>query len=173
MFTTSTELTKQVRRVFFSWTFTPSDLLFQPEKLPSFGHYNKCKFKLLKHWRHFLEPEVAAHLALCVITAMQFTIILDFIALWISSLRGIIMRVCSRFDLEQNQAQAEVQRERSQREKLAREKDLMTGEMFNLRQQLQVSHFTLNDTLQTCLNVLSQGLLRDVLSQGLSALYLT
>jgi len=79
----------------------------------------------------------------------------------------------SRRTLEQNQAQAEVQRERSQREKLAREKDLMTGEMFNLRQQLQVSHFTLNDTLQTCLNVLSQGLLRDVLSQGLSALYLT
>ncbi|XP_068455923.1 unconventional myosin-XVIIIa-like isoform X4 [Clinocottus analis] len=42
-----------------------------------------------------------------------------------------------KFDLEQNQAQAEVQRERSQREKLAREKDLMTGEMFHLRQQLQ------------------------------------
>lgn len=51
--------------------------------------------------------------------------------------------LCSRFDLEQNQAQAEVQRERSQREKLAREKDVMTGEMFNLRQQLQVSYFTL------------------------------
>ncbi|XP_069002915.1 unconventional myosin-XVIIIa-like isoform X1 [Embiotoca jacksoni] len=42
-----------------------------------------------------------------------------------------------KFDLEQNQAQGEVQRERSQKEKLAREKDMMTGEMFNLRQQLQ------------------------------------
>ncbi|XP_071316772.1 unconventional myosin-XVIIIa-like isoform X7 [Trachinotus anak] len=42
-----------------------------------------------------------------------------------------------KFDLEQNQSQAEVQRERSLREKLAREKDIMTGEMFNLRQQLQ------------------------------------
>ncbi len=48
--------------------------------------------------------------------------------------------VCSRFDLEQNQAQAEVQREKGQREKLARDKDLMTGEIFNLRQQLQVRH---------------------------------
>lgn len=43
-----------------------------------------------------------------------------------------------RFDVEQNQAQAEVQRERSQREKLAREKDMFAGELFNLRQQLQV-----------------------------------
>ncbi|XP_015247580.1 PREDICTED: unconventional myosin-XVIIIa-like isoform X6 [Cyprinodon variegatus] len=42
-----------------------------------------------------------------------------------------------KFDLEQSQAQDEVQREKSQREKLAREKDLMTGEIFNLRQQLQ------------------------------------
>lgn len=40
--------------------------------------------------------------------------------------------------MEQNQAQAEVQRERSQREKLAREKDMLAGELFNLRQQLQV-----------------------------------
>lgn len=56
----------------------------------------------------------------------------------------IFVHAYSRFDLEQNQAQAEVQRERSQREKLAREKDLMTGEMFNLRQQLQVSYFTLH-----------------------------
>lgn len=47
--------------------------------------------------------------------------------------------VCGRFDLEQNQAQAEVQRERTQRERLAREKDLLTSEMLNLRQQLQVS----------------------------------
>uniref|UniRef100_A0A672YQY5 Myosin XVIIIAa n=1 Tax=Sphaeramia orbicularis TaxID=375764 RepID=A0A672YQY5_9TELE len=42
-----------------------------------------------------------------------------------------------KFDVEQNQTQAEVQRERGLREKLAREKDIMTGEMFNLRQQLQ------------------------------------
>lgn len=49
--------------------------------------------------------------------------------------------LCSRFDTEQNQAQAEVQRERSQREKLAREKDMFAGEMFNLRQQLQVSPY--------------------------------
>lgn len=40
--------------------------------------------------------------------------------------------------MEQNQAQAEVQRERSQKEKLAREKDMLAGELFNLRQQLQV-----------------------------------
>lgn len=53
----------------------------------------------------------------------------------------VFMCVFSRFDLEQNQAQAEVQRERSQREKLARDKDLMTGEIFNLRQQIQVSYF--------------------------------
>lgn len=49
------------------------------------------------------------------------------------------MSVYCRFDLEQNQTQAEVQRERSQRERLAREKDLVTSEMLNLRQQLQVS----------------------------------
>ncbi|XP_061595986.1 unconventional myosin-XVIIIa-like isoform X7 [Cololabis saira] len=42
-----------------------------------------------------------------------------------------------KFDLEQNQSQDEVQRERGQREKLAREKDIMTAEIFNLRQQLQ------------------------------------
>ncbi|KAK7925053.1 hypothetical protein WMY93_007363 [Mugilogobius chulae] len=41
-----------------------------------------------------------------------------------------------KFDLEQNQTQAEAQRERSLREKLAREKDILTAEMFNLRQQL-------------------------------------
>lgn len=56
----------------------------------------------------------------------------------------LLVCVCSRFDLEQNQSQAEVQREKSQREKLAREKDIMTGEIFNLRQQLQVSYFTLH-----------------------------
>ncbi|XP_057677598.1 unconventional myosin-XVIIIa-like isoform X4 [Corythoichthys intestinalis] len=42
-----------------------------------------------------------------------------------------------KFDHEQNQAQAEVQRERSLREKLAREKDTMVAEIFNIRQQLQ------------------------------------
>ncbi|XP_060764495.1 unconventional myosin-XVIIIa isoform X4 [Neoarius graeffei] len=42
-----------------------------------------------------------------------------------------------KFDLEQNQAQDEVQRERIQREKLAREKDALTGEVFTVRQQLQ------------------------------------
>uniref|UniRef100_UPI003AAB05E1 unconventional myosin-XVIIIa-like n=1 Tax=Centroberyx gerrardi TaxID=166262 RepID=UPI003AAB05E1 len=42
-----------------------------------------------------------------------------------------------KFDLEQNQSQSEVQRERMQREKLARERDIMTGEIFSLRQQLQ------------------------------------
>ncbi|KAK1883001.1 Unconventional myosin-XVIIIa, partial [Dissostichus eleginoides] len=44
-------------------------------------------------------------------------------------------------DLEKKQRKTRLRRrykgERSQREKLAREKDLMTGEMFNLRQQLQ------------------------------------
>lgn len=48
------------------------------------------------------------------------------------------MCVCGRFDLEQNQAQDEVQRERAQREKLGREKDMLTGEVFTIRQQLQV-----------------------------------
>lgn len=43
-----------------------------------------------------------------------------------------------RFDLELNQAQDEVQRERTQREKLGREKDMLTGEVFTIRQQLQV-----------------------------------
>ncbi|XP_076842778.1 unconventional myosin-XVIIIa isoform X5 [Brachyhypopomus gauderio] len=42
-----------------------------------------------------------------------------------------------KFDVEQNQSQDEVQRERTQREKLARERDMMTGEIFTLRQQLQ------------------------------------
>lgn len=56
----------------------------------------------------------------------------------------VFLYVCFRFDLEQNQSQAEVQREKTQREKLAREKDLMTGEIFNLRQQLQVSYFMLH-----------------------------
>ncbi|XP_030648247.1 unconventional myosin-XVIIIa [Chanos chanos] len=42
-----------------------------------------------------------------------------------------------KFDLEQSQAQSEVERERAQREKLGRERDMLTGELFTLRQQLQ------------------------------------
>ncbi|KAM4628038.1 unconventional myosin-XVIIIa-like isoform 3-T3 [Polymixia lowei] len=42
-----------------------------------------------------------------------------------------------KFDSEQSVAQEEVQRERSQRDKLAREKDMLTGEVFSLRQQLE------------------------------------
>uniref|UniRef100_A0A669EJK1 Myosin XVIIIA n=1 Tax=Oreochromis niloticus TaxID=8128 RepID=A0A669EJK1_ORENI len=41
------------------------------------------------------------------------------------------------FDSELSAAQDEVQRERSLREKLAREKDVLTGEVFGLRQQLE------------------------------------
>lgn len=43
-----------------------------------------------------------------------------------------------RFDVEKNQVQEELQKERNLREKLARERDMMTGEMFTIRQQLQV-----------------------------------
>uniref|UniRef100_A0A8C6WTH0 Myosin XVIIIAa n=1 Tax=Neogobius melanostomus TaxID=47308 RepID=A0A8C6WTH0_9GOBI len=53
-----------------------------------------------------------------------------------------------KFDLEQNQTQAEAQRERNQREKLAREKDIMNAEMFNLRQQLQVKLCAANVKVQ-------------------------
>ncbi|XP_064837433.1 unconventional myosin-XVIIIa-like isoform X2 [Oncorhynchus masou masou] len=42
-----------------------------------------------------------------------------------------------KFDLEQNQSQDEVLREKNLREKLCRERDMMTGELFSLRQQLQ------------------------------------
>ncbi|XP_049324747.1 unconventional myosin-XVIIIa isoform X3 [Astyanax mexicanus] len=42
-----------------------------------------------------------------------------------------------KFDLEQSQSQDEVQRERSQREILSRERDMLTVELFTLRQQLQ------------------------------------
>ncbi|XP_014052204.1 unconventional myosin-XVIIIa isoform X6 [Salmo salar] len=42
-----------------------------------------------------------------------------------------------KFDLEQSQAQDEVLREKNLREKLGRERDMMTGELFSLRQQLQ------------------------------------
>lgn len=43
-----------------------------------------------------------------------------------------------RFDSELSGAQEEVQRERSLREKLAREKDVLAGDAFSLRQQLEV-----------------------------------
>ncbi|XP_029028082.1 unconventional myosin-XVIIIa isoform X2 [Betta splendens] len=49
-----------------------------------------------------------------------------------------------KFDNEQIVAQEEVQRERSLREKLAREKDILTGETFSLRQQLE------NKDLELC-----------------------
>ncbi|KAG7281410.1 hypothetical protein CRUP_029859 [Coryphaenoides rupestris] len=42
-----------------------------------------------------------------------------------------------KFDSEQSVAQEEVQRERSQKEKLARERDVLTGEVLGLRQQLE------------------------------------
>nr|XP_057935134.1 unconventional myosin-XVIIIa isoform X3 [Doryrhamphus excisus] len=42
-----------------------------------------------------------------------------------------------KFDIEQSAAQEEVQREKTLREKLAREKDMLTGEAFSLRQQLE------------------------------------
>ncbi|KAL2095355.1 hypothetical protein ACEWY4_010074 [Coilia grayii] len=42
-----------------------------------------------------------------------------------------------KFDLEQNQSRDEVQRERTLRDKLSREKDMLTGELFTVRQQLQ------------------------------------
>ncbi|XP_031428134.1 unconventional myosin-XVIIIa-like isoform X2 [Clupea harengus] len=42
-----------------------------------------------------------------------------------------------KFDLEQSQTHDEAQRERSLRERLSREKDMMTGEVFSLRQQLE------------------------------------
>ncbi|XP_076591046.1 myosin-XVIIIa isoform X1 [Chaetodon auriga] len=42
-----------------------------------------------------------------------------------------------KFDSELSAAQEEVQRERSLREKLAREKDMLTGDAFSLRQQLE------------------------------------
>ncbi|XP_031651425.1 unconventional myosin-XVIIIa isoform X7 [Oncorhynchus kisutch] len=42
-----------------------------------------------------------------------------------------------KFDSEQNLSQEEVQREKNLREKLSREKDMLTGEVFSLRQQLE------------------------------------
>lgn len=46
--------------------------------------------------------------------------------------------MCVRFDSEQNLSQEEVQREKNIREMLSREKDMLTGEVFSLRQQLEV-----------------------------------
>jgi len=43
-----------------------------------------------------------------------------------------------RFDVEKNQAQEELQKERNQREKLARDRDMLAAEMFTIRQQLEV-----------------------------------
>ncbi|XP_062393325.1 unconventional myosin-XVIIIa [Sardina pilchardus] len=42
-----------------------------------------------------------------------------------------------KFDVEQSHTHDEVQRERTMRDKLSREKDMLTGEVFTLRQQLQ------------------------------------
>ncbi|XP_056127306.1 unconventional myosin-XVIIIa isoform X4 [Rhinichthys klamathensis goyatoka] len=42
-----------------------------------------------------------------------------------------------KFDVEKNQAQEELQKERNQREKLARDRDMLAGEMFTIRQQLE------------------------------------
>lgn len=50
----------------------------------------------------------------------------------------VCIYIFERFDSELSAAQDEVQRERSLREKLAREKDVLTGEVFGLRQQLEV-----------------------------------
>ncbi|KAI2659635.1 Unconventional myosin-XVIIIa [Labeo rohita] len=43
-----------------------------------------------------------------------------------------------KFDVEKNQFHEELQKERNQREKLGRERDMLTGEVFTIRQQLQV-----------------------------------
>ncbi len=43
-----------------------------------------------------------------------------------------------RFDVEKNQSHEELQKERNQREKLGRERDMLTVEVFTIRQQLQV-----------------------------------
>uniref|UniRef100_A0A8C2PX81 Myosin XVIIIAa n=1 Tax=Cyprinus carpio TaxID=7962 RepID=A0A8C2PX81_CYPCA len=42
-----------------------------------------------------------------------------------------------KFDVEKNQFQEELQKERNQRDKLGRERDVLTGEVFTIRQQLQ------------------------------------
>ncbi|XP_077098257.1 unconventional myosin-XVIIIa isoform X5 [Siphateles boraxobius] len=42
-----------------------------------------------------------------------------------------------KFDVEKNQAQEELQKERNLREKLARDRDMLAGEMFTIRQQLE------------------------------------
>lgn len=48
-----------------------------------------------------------------------------------------------RFDSELSAAQDEVQREKTFREKLAREKDMLTGEVFSLKQQVEVLYLHL------------------------------
>ncbi|XP_073685105.1 unconventional myosin-XVIIIa [Garra rufa] len=42
-----------------------------------------------------------------------------------------------KFDVEKNQFHEELQKERNQREKLGRERDILTGEVFTIKQQLQ------------------------------------
>lgn len=54
----------------------------------------------------------------------------------------VCVYIFERFDSELSAAQDEVQRERSLREKLAREKDVLTGEVFGLRQQLEARCFS-------------------------------
>ena len=60
----------------------------------------------------------------------------------VSVTQRLVLCCCSRFDLEQSQTHDEAQRERSLRERLSREKDMMTGEVFSLRQQLEVNALT-------------------------------
>ncbi|KAG9341378.1 hypothetical protein JZ751_019185 [Albula glossodonta] len=48
-----------------------------------------------------------------------------------------VQQLKKKFDSELSQAQDEVQRERTLKEKLCREKDILTGEVFSLRQQLE------------------------------------
>lgn len=64
--------------------------------------------------------------------------------------------VC-RFDSELSTVQEDVQREKTLREKLAREKDMLTSDVFSLRQQLEVlvlafdtwcNHFQLSNKLE-------------------------
>lgn len=49
-----------------------------------------------------------------------------------------VRHVSCRFDVEQNHGHEELQREKNLREKLNRERDMLTGELFTVRQQLQV-----------------------------------
>lgn len=58
--------------------------------------------------------------------------------IWNSFLQHLSSVCVCRFDSELSGAQEEVQRERTLREKLSREKDMLTGDVFSLRQQLEV-----------------------------------